>query len=168
MRNRTTFERDVILKKYILTLIILTILLMNGCSKAMTIEDLPTITSSYGWRIHPISGEYKFHTGIDFYMEIGTPVYALMNSYIVSADDFNDGYGKQILVYNYNNTYIRFAHLSEINVTAGQYITAGELIGLSGATGNVTGPHLHLEYMVLDGSGNYVYENPLVLYGLKN
>ena len=154
-----------VLKKYVFLLIVLFTLFSGGC-KAVGYNDLPEITSGYGWRVHPIDGEYKFHTGVDFQMNVGTPIYALMNGYIISSGDYGDGYGNQVLIYNNEtNTYIRFAHLSLVNVSVGQYVNRGELIALSGATGNVTGPHLHFEYMVFK-DGRYVYENPLVLYNL--
>lgn len=130
-------------------------------------EGLPDITSYFGWRIHPIYGDYRFHSGVDFAMDINTPVYSLFNGTVVSSENFDDGYGNQVMIYHEEyDTYTRYAHLNVINVVAGQYVYAGTLIGLSGATGNVTGAHLHLEYIIPDGNGGYTYTDPLSLYGI--
>lgn len=150
---------------------ILSLLLCCICISINTIslaEGLPEITSDFGWRIHPIYGDYRFHSGVDFAMDMNTPVYSLFNGTVIYAGDFSDGYGIQIMIYHEGyNTYTRYAHLNSTNVQAGQYVYSGELIGLSGASGNVTGPHLHLEYIVSDGNGSYTYADPLTLYGIR-
>lgn len=127
--------------------------------------DLP-ITSPFGWRIHPITGTWKFHSGIDIGFDYGTPVNVVMYGQVMMAGDYGDGYGNQVLVYHpLNDTYTRYGHMCQVIVGVGDVIDAGTIIGYVGSTGNSTGPHLHLEYIVPDGSGGYVYADPLSLWG---
>lgn len=126
--------------------------------------DLP-VTSPFGWRIHPIYGTWKFHAGVDLGYDYGAPVNVLFDGEVVQSGNFDDGYGNQVLVYHAAiDSYTRYAHLSEVYVTAGEWVGAGSIVGLVGATGNVTGPHLHLEYIVPDGQGGYTYTDPLILW----
>lgn len=126
--------------------------------------DLP-VTSSFGWRIHPLSGEWKFHSGVDFGYEYGTPVPALFDGTVVQSGDFSDGYGNQVFLYHPAiDAYTRYAHLSGVTVSADTPVTAGEIIGYVGSTGNSTGPHLHLEYITRAADGGYQYVDPLVLW----
>ena len=126
--------------------------------------DLP-VTSAFGWRVHPISGEWKFHTGVDLGYAEGTPIPALFDGIVIQSGDYADGYGNQVLLYHpAYDTYTRYAHMSDVYVSVNQYITQGTVIGLVGATGYVTGAHLHLEYIVRGVDGGYVYADPLVLW----
>jgi murein DD-endopeptidase MepM/ murein hydrolase activator NlpD len=84
------------------------------------------------------------HTGIDLAVVVGTPVKATMDGKVISAGWNTQGYGNLVIVENgAYKTY--YAHLSSIPVAVGDTVTAGELVGLSGSTGNSTGPHLHYE-----------------------
>jgi murein DD-endopeptidase MepM/ murein hydrolase activator NlpD len=84
------------------------------------------------------------HNGLDFGIVVGTPVEATMDGKVISAGWNNQGYGNLVIVENGSyRTY--YAHLSSIPVSAGDTVTAGTTIGLSGNTGNSTGPHLHYE-----------------------
>lgn len=127
--------------------------------------DLP-ITSSFGWRIHPISGEWRFHAGVDLGYDTGTPVAALFAGQVLQAGDYRDGYGNQVLLYHPDSdTYTRYGHLDTVYVYAGQYVSKGEIIGLVGSSGYSTGPHLHLEYIVPNvESGGYIYTDPTQLW----
>ena len=126
--------------------------------------DLP-VTSAFGWRVHPISGEWKFHTGVDLGYAEGTPIPALFDGIVIQSGDYGDGFGNQVLLYHpAYDTYTRYAHMSDVYVSVNQYITQGTVIGLVGATGYVTGAHLHLEYIVRGVDGDYVYADPLVLW----
>ena len=137
--------------------------LMIFGSSATLAEDLP-VTSGFGWRVHPISGAYKFHSGVDLGYSYGTGILALFDGVVVDAGNFNDGYGNQVLIYEQaDDTFTRYAHCSEVYVSAGETVQAGQLIAAVGSTGNSTGPHLHLEYMV-PGEGGYQYTDPLVLF----
>jgi murein DD-endopeptidase MepM/ murein hydrolase activator NlpD len=84
------------------------------------------------------------HNGLDFGVEQGTPVKATMDGKVVYAGWNNEGYGNLVIVENgpYRTFY---AHLSEVPVTVGQEVKGGTVVGLSGTTGNSTGPHLHYE-----------------------
>ncbi|MFF9186208.1 M23 family metallopeptidase [Streptomyces misionensis] len=84
------------------------------------------------------------HTGIDFHAASGTPVHAVGVGTVVSTG-WGGAYGNQIVIRMADGMYTQYGHLSSIGVTVGQQVTAGQQIGLSGATGNVTGPHLHFE-----------------------
>ncbi len=84
------------------------------------------------------------HTGIDFHAASGTPVHAVGSGTVVEAG-WGGAYGNQIVIKMNDGTYTQYGHLSSIGVSVGQTVTPGQQIGLSGATGNVTGPHLHFE-----------------------
>ncbi|MGA5605762.1 M23 family metallopeptidase [Streptomyces griseoincarnatus] len=84
------------------------------------------------------------HTGIDFHAASGTPVQSVGVGTVVEAG-WGGAYGNQVVIEMHDGTYTQYAHLSSVSVSAGQEVTAGQQIGLSGATGNVTGAHLHFE-----------------------
>lgn len=125
--------------------------------------ELP-VTSPFGWRIHPISGEWKFHSGVDLGYDYGAYIGALFDGQVVIADNLGDGYGNQVLIYHPAiDSYTRYAHCSTLHVTAGQTVTAGQIVAQVGSTGYSTGPHLHLEYIV-NVNGTYQYADPLSLW----
>ncbi|MGW6157992.1 M23 family metallopeptidase [Streptomyces sp. NPDC055144] len=84
------------------------------------------------------------HTGIDFHAASGTSVHAVGAGTVVEAG-WGGAYGNNIVIKMNDGTYTQYGHLSSIGVSVGQTVTPGQQIGLSGATGNVTGPHLHFE-----------------------
>ncbi|GAA3875407.1 M23 family metallopeptidase [Streptomyces lacrimifluminis] len=84
------------------------------------------------------------HTGVDFHAASGTTVQAVGSGIVVEAG-WGGSYGNNIVIKMIDGTYTQYGHLSSINVTVGQTVTPGQQIGLSGATGNVTGAHLHFE-----------------------
>ncbi|WP_369274767.1 LysM peptidoglycan-binding domain-containing M23 family metallopeptidase [Streptomyces sp. R11] len=85
-----------------------------------------------------------YHTGVDFSAPTGTPLKAVGAGTVVSAG-WGGAYGNQVVIQLADGHYAQYAHLSSLSVSSGQSVTAGQQIGLSGATGNVTGPHLHFE-----------------------
>jgi murein DD-endopeptidase MepM/ murein hydrolase activator NlpD len=85
-----------------------------------------------------------YHTGVDFVVPTGTSLKAVAAGTVVSAG-WGGAYGNQVVIKLNDGYYAQYAHLSSLSVSAGQSVTAGQQIGLSGATGNVTGPHLHFE-----------------------
>ncbi|MFJ8162590.1 peptidoglycan DD-metalloendopeptidase family protein [Streptomyces sp. NPDC096136] len=85
-----------------------------------------------------------YHTGVDFIASTGTTVRAVGAGTVVSAG-WGGAYGNEIVIRHADGKYSQYGHLSQLNVSTGQTVTAGQAIGLSGATGNVTGPHLHFE-----------------------
>ncbi|MFF4607500.1 M23 family metallopeptidase [Streptomyces sp. NPDC001339] len=84
------------------------------------------------------------HTGVDFHAGSGTSVHAVGMGTVVEAG-WGGAYGNNIVIKMNDGTYTQYGHLSSIGVSVGQQVTPGQEIGLSGATGNVTGPHLHFE-----------------------
>ncbi|WP_165042900.1 M23 family metallopeptidase [Dysgonomonas sp. ZJ709] len=110
-------------------------------------KSLKQVASGYGTRIDPIYGTPRFHAGMDFVAQTGTPVYATGNGTVILAD-WKQGYGKCIMIdhgYGYKTLY---GHLNEYSVHAGQKVTRGEKIGEVGNTGKSTGSHLHYEVHV--------------------
>lgn len=129
-----------------------------------TISAALPVTSNFGWRFHPISGEWKFHTGVDLGYEQNTPIPSLFRGDVIAAGNENDGYGNCVLLYHEEiDSYTRYAHCAEIYVVPGQKVDVGDIIGLVGSTGISTGPHLHLEYITPTKDG-YQYSDPLSLW----
>ncbi|MFJ3492525.1 peptidoglycan DD-metalloendopeptidase family protein [Streptomyces sp. NPDC086091] len=85
-----------------------------------------------------------YHTGVDFVVPTGTSLKAVGAGTVVSAG-WGGAYGNQVVLRLADGRYAQYAHLSSLSVSGGQTVTAGQQVGLSGATGNVTGPHLHFE-----------------------
>ncbi|MDT3417182.1 murein DD-endopeptidase MepM/ murein hydrolase activator NlpD [Brevibacillus aydinogluensis] len=99
------------------------------------------ITSGFGGRRDPITGETSFHDGVDLAAPTGTPVYAPLDGTVVYAKNMR-GFGKTIMI-NHGGYITLYGHLSLIQVTSGQKVSKGDLIGNVGSTGRSTGPHLH-------------------------
>ncbi|MFG2602736.1 transglycosylase family protein [Streptomyces sp. NPDC048514] len=93
-----------------------------------------------------------YHTGVDFLVPTGTSVRAAEAGQVVSAG-WGGSYGYQVVLRHADGRYTQYAHLSAISVRAGQGVTTGQRLGRSGATGNVTGPHLHFEVRTGPGFG---------------
>lgn len=112
-----------------------------------------TITSIFGWRIHPITGNSRFHSGTDLGAPLGTPVLSAYAGH-VSVADFLGGYGLTVVLDHSEFTQqTLYAHLSEIFVQPGEWVEQGTVIGRVGSTGNSTGPHLHFETRQLTPEG---------------
>ncbi|WP_421752181.1 peptidoglycan DD-metalloendopeptidase family protein [Croceimicrobium sp.] len=108
-------------------------------------EDLKRMASGYGWRTDPFTKTRKFHHGMDFSAETGTPVYATGDGEVIRADSKSSGFGRHIRIdhgYGYITIY---AHLNDYNIRVGQKVKRGDLIGFVGNTGRSRGPHLHYE-----------------------
>ena len=114
-----------------------------------------TSSFGFGWPVsnnrigtgYGVSGKYwssGYHTGVDFPVGSGTPVYAVGDGQVFDTG-YNSAYGNYVEIYHGNNVYSFYAHASRVNVSKGQKVTKGQQIMLSGATGNVTGAHLHFE-----------------------
>jgi murein DD-endopeptidase MepM/ murein hydrolase activator NlpD len=103
-----------------------------------------SISSPYGWRIHPIYGTYKFHTGIDLAASYGEIISATSDG-IVIYTGWYDGYGNTVIIDHGSGYSSLYAHCSSILVRNGQTVYKGEAIARVGSTGNSTGPHLHFE-----------------------
>jgi murein DD-endopeptidase MepM/ murein hydrolase activator NlpD len=110
-------------------------------------KSLKHVASGYGMRIDPIYGSRRFHAGMDFTANIGTPVYATGNGRVVHVD-WKQGYGKCIIVEHGFGYQTLYAHLNAYKVRLGQQVSRGQQIGEVGNTGKSTGPHLHYEVHV--------------------
>ncbi len=96
-----------------------------------------------------------YHTGVDFSVPTGTSLKAVGAGTVVSAG-WGGAYGNQVVIQLNDGYYAQYAHLSSLSVSAGQTVSAGQQVGLSGATGNVTGPHLHFEIRTSPNYGSDV------------
>ncbi|CAM5554421.1 M23 family metallopeptidase [Streptomyces aurantiogriseus] len=94
-----------------------------------------------------------YHTGVDFSVPTGTSLKAVGAGTVVSAG-WGGAYGNQVVIKLADGYYAQYAHLSQLSVSAGQTVSAGQQVGLSGATGNVTGPHLHFEIRATPNYGS--------------
>ena len=115
---------------------------------------LGMVTSGYGYRVHPITGEKDLHRGVDLAAAEGTPIKAIQDGRVVSAGE-SGSYGLCVVIEDENGYQSRYAHCSGLSVTTGQEVKRGDVIATVGSTGQSTGPHLHLEVML-----NGEYLNP--------
>ena len=102
------------------------------------------MASGYGYRRDPIYGTGRFHEGLDFAADTGTPVYATADGKVVHAD-WQSGYGNLLEIDHGYGYVTRYAHLSKFKVKEGDEVKRGDLIAETGNTGKSTGPHLHYE-----------------------
>ncbi|MDM9383101.1 peptidoglycan DD-metalloendopeptidase family protein [Chlorogloeopsis sp. ULAP01] len=110
------------------------------------------ITSLFGWRTHPISGDRRFHAGMDIGAAMGTPILAAYSGQVEAAG-WQGGYGLTVVMSHNNAQQTLYGHMSEIYVQPGQRVEQGSVIGRVGSTGNSTGPHLHFEVRQLTPQG---------------
>ncbi|WP_324824332.1 M23 family metallopeptidase [Sinanaerobacter sp. ZZT-01] len=117
------------------------------------------LTSRFGWRIHPISGKRKFHSGIDLEVASGTPVKAAYAGKVITAK-YGNSYGYHVIVdhgmIDGKHIVTCYAHNRSLAVSKGQTVATGQVIAFSGSTGDSTGPHVHFEVRV-----NGKVDNPL-------
>ena len=112
------------------------------------------LSSSFGWRIDPFSGQKSFHEGLDFPSESGTPIVAAASGKVIFAD-VHPQYGKMVEIDHGNGLVTRYAHASKLFVKEGDFIVRGQKVASVGSTGRATGPHLHFEVRL-----NGVPQNP--------
>jgi hypothetical protein len=118
-----------------------------------------TTSSSFGWRLHPLLGNWLLHAGKDLAAPEGTPVVAALAGRVISSG-LAGGYGLAIeLEHDRPRRRTLYGHLSELYVKAGERVRQGEVLGRVGSTGLSTGPHLHFE-LRLPGSGGWVAVDP--------
>lgn len=108
------------------------------------VGDYP-ITLDYGERFPPLYTDESPHRGIDYGLPMRTMVLSSEKGIVEKTDSLTRGYGKYIVINHNDNIKTIYAHLDEILVRKGQNVEQGEIIGLSGTSGNSTGPHLHFE-----------------------
>ena len=106
-----------------------------------------TITSQYGMRVHPITGAYKLHTGVDIGAPMGASFVAAANG-IVTKATYNFAYGNMVIIDHGGGVQTLYAHGSEIMVQLGQTVSAGTEVLKVGSTGYSTGPHAHFEIRI--------------------
>ncbi len=109
--------------------------------------EFSRVSSGFSMRFHPILKDWRAHLGTDFAASTGTPARTVGDGVVEFAGSQN-GYGNVIFIKHRNNTETVYAHLSKILVQRGQNVAQGQTIGLVGATGWATGPHLHFEVRV--------------------
>lgn len=110
--------------------------------------DQKVLTSSYGMRESPISGNWKFHHGIDMASPLGSNVYACKNGIVKKVGIMDPVYGNYIIISHSNGMESMYAHLNEVLVVKGKTVKTAEKIGTVGTTGASTGPHLHFEISI--------------------
>ena len=111
--------------------------------------SLEYISSGFGYRSDPFTGDAAYHAGLDFRGPIGAPIYAAAAG-TVSFAGVRSGYGNCIEIDHGNGLMTRYAHMSGYRARAGQKVAAGQVVGLIGSTGRSTGPHLHFEVRIND------------------
>lgn len=102
------------------------------------------LTAGFGSRTDPLHGETAFHNGLDIAADKGTPIYAAASGVVQSAGWGGD-FGNLVVIAHEFGLTTRYAHMSKIDVKAGDRVETGQVVGYVGATGRATGPHLHYE-----------------------
>ena len=121
---------------------------LNGKKTALETAAGYTITSQFGYRTDPFTGEISYHSGTDIAAPYGTPVLAAAGGTVTVAnatDPWGGSYGYYVKIQHDGTFDTLYAHCSSICVTPGQQVQQGEVIGYVGSTGNSTGNHLHFE-----------------------
>lgn len=106
-----------------------------------------TLSSPFGYRSDPISGETRYHDGQDFAMKPGTPIYTTGDGVVEYVKFSFTGYGNEVLIDHGFGYKTRYAHMSIVSVAEGMKLKRGDCIGESGNSGKSTGPHLHYEVL---------------------
>ncbi|MFV8830122.1 lysozyme family protein [Alkalihalobacterium sp. APHAB7] len=121
------------------------------------------MTSDFGYRTHPITGEQRMHNGIDFgCINYVTPINAVTDGHVVFSGS-QGGYGNMVILKHAPDLYTAYAHNSSNTVKTGDQVRAGQQIGVCGSTGASTGPHLHLEFRSTQHGG---HQDPKPFLGL--
>jgi murein DD-endopeptidase MepM/ murein hydrolase activator NlpD len=110
-------------------------------------KDLKRQSSGFGMRMHPVFGTLRFHSGIDFASEIGSPIYATADG-IVESTKYSGGYGNCVIIdhgFGYKTLY---GHCRDFVAKPGQKVVRGDKIATVGMTGTTSGPHVHYEVLI--------------------
>lgn len=105
------------------------------------------VASGYGQRLHPVLGYYRLHSGLDIGGAMGQPIFASKEGTVILAG-WNGGYGNTVVIDHGGGITTLYAHQSALNVSVGQSVSRGDIVGQVGSTGLSTGPHLHFEVRV--------------------
>lgn len=100
------------------------------------------LSSPYGWRVHPVYGDYRFHSGVDLAAAAGTPIYATRSGTVTTAT-YNSSAGYYVTINHGDGFSSSYLHMTHYIVSVGQKVSAGQVIGYVGSTGTSTGAHLH-------------------------
>ncbi len=114
------------------------------------------LTSDFGGRADPFTGNAAYHNGLDIAAKQGTPIIAAASGKVIQASDKHNGYGKCVIIEHSSGFRTLYAHCSSLDVKVGEYVSPGQVIAKVGSTGRSTGPHLHFSVII---SGNYVDPN---------
>ena len=117
---------------------------IGGSTGTMTWPAEGEITSPFGWRVHPIFGTQRLHTGIDIGADYGDAIRAADGGVVIHAD-WMGGYGNAVIIDHGNGISTLYAHNSQLLVDEGQTVAKGQTVARCGSTGYSTGPHLHIE-----------------------
>ena len=118
----------------------------NGQSYTWPVPGHYSISSPFGYRMHPILGYSKFHSGVDIPAPSGTPIVAAKSGTVIMSK-LMSGYGNVVMV-DHGDTVTVYAHCSALNVNVGDSVNAGDVVAFVGSTGLSTGAHLHFEVRV--------------------
>lgn len=117
---------------------------VNGSVSTWPLPGYNRITSPYGWRMHPTRHQQSLHTGTDISAPTGAQIVAAGDGVVIVAG-WNDAYGNMVIIDHGKGISTLYGHQSALNVTEGQSVQGGQVIGYVGSTGWSTGPHLHFE-----------------------
>ena len=106
------------------------------------------VSSLYGWRVSPITGQNRKHQGLDIAAPMGSPIKAAANGTVIKVVSMADDYGNYVEISHGYGVVSRYAHASRIEVKIGTKVAKGDVVGKVGMTGRTTGPHLHYEVEV--------------------
>ena len=130
---------------------------------AYPLPEEGTITEYYGMRVHPITGAWVLHQGLDIGVAEGTPIFAVRAG-IVTTATYNDSAGNYVTIDHADGFRSIYMHMAAYIVSASQEVAAGQVIGYVGSTGESTGPHLHIGIsyngVYLDPQGYLTYQDP--------
>lgn len=113
------------------------------------------LTSPFGWRVHPVYGDWRFHYGVDLAGPIGTPIVATRSG-VVTVATYDSSAGYYVTIDHQDGFSSKYLHMTHYVVGAGDYVTAGQVIGYMGSTGTSTGSHLHFSILY-----NGEHQNPM-------
>ncbi|WP_064604957.1 M23 family metallopeptidase [Photobacterium sp. J15] len=146
---------------------------INSAVRVAVLDNLPNgspvkkarQSSQYGKRTHPVTGKVHLHAGLDFAVNIGTPVYAPADGVVSTVRPGNKGSGNFIRLQHSFGFTSSYSHLKKFAVRAGDFVDKGDLIGYSGNSGLSSGPHLHYEIRFV---GRSLDPRPFVDWGMDN
>ena len=131
----------------------------NGGIMAWPVPSCHTVSSGYGGRIHPTTGKYKFHGGLDIPGSYGSAIVAANSGKVIWAGNRGDSYGNYVIIDHGGGVATLYGHSSKVLVSSGQSVSRGQRIANVGSTGRSTGPHCHFEVRI---NGSRVNPNPYV------